>query len=482
MGASVTTLCADSRMVSPGDVFLAYPGGQADGRRFIAEAIAAGAGAVLWEKKGFSWQRDWQVPNLAVADLKHMAGPLADEVYGRPSAQVPVIAVTGTNGKTSCAQWIGEAYARLGQRAALIGTLGIGYPGALEASANTTPDPVLLHQALRRFVDEGAEAVVMEASSIGLEQDRLRGLRVQTAVFTNLSRDHLDYHSDMEDYARAKLQLFRQPGVRHAVLNMDDVLGVRIAQSLEGERVERVGYSMTPGAGLRSGLEHYLEAHHIRVSAQGLSFELVSSWGQAAIDASLLGRFNVANLLAVLGSLLVAGFTLEQAVGAVTTLKPASGRMQRLGGGDDQPLVVVDYAHTPDALEKVLGALRDVARAQQGQLYCVFGCGGDRDRGKRPLMGEAVSRYADHAIVTSDNPRSEEPAAIVAEILPGLSIPHDIDTDRKAAIRMAVARARPGDVVLIAGKGHEPYQEIAGRRLPFSDLDEARGALAERQS
>ena len=481
LGASVNALRSDSRAVRTGDVFLAYPGEQADGRRFIGDAIKAGASAIIWEKEGFTWDEAWHVPNMPVEGLKHFAGHLADEVYGHPSERLDVIALTGTNGKTTCSQWIAQAYALRGLRAAVVGTLGVGYPGALQQTSNTTPDPVVLHEALKRFADEGAAAVAMEASSIGIEQGRLNGVCIRTAVFTNLSRDHLDYHPDMETYARVKMSLFHRPGLRHAVLNMDDVAGVRIAHSLEGEGVERVAYSLTRDVGLRSGLERYLEAHHIELSDKGMAFELVSSWGNARVESHLLGRFNVANLLAVIGALLVSGFSLEDAVDAAKHFEPVAGRMQRVGGGE-QALAVIDYAHTPDALEKVLAALRDVARMQHGSLLCVFGCGGDRDRGKRPLMGEAVSRYADYAIVTSDNPRSEQPSAIVAEILPGLSIPHDVEIDRRTAIRMAVAQARRGDVILIAGKGHEPYQEIAGQRLPFSDVDETRCALAERQS
>jgi len=481
LGARVNAVRSDSRAVRAGDVFLAYPGERADGRRYIDEAIRAGAAAVIWEKAGFDWSDAWRVPNFPFEGLKQAAGRLADEIYGQPSERLHVIAITGTNGKTTCSQWIAQALAQHGVRAGVIGTLGIGYPGACVPSANTTPDAVLLHEALRRFVDDGAAAVALEASSIGIEQGRLNGVRVRTAVFTNLSRDHLDYHADMGAYAQAKLQLFLQPGLQHAILNMDDVAGVRIAQSLEAEGIERIGYSLQRNVARSGGLERYLEAHDIELTAQGTRFELVSSWGNTRVETQVLGRFNVANLLAVIAVLLVSGCALEEAVAALAHLQSVDGRMQRLGGGE-QPSVIVDYAHTPDALEKVLSALRDVARAQQGRLWCVFGCGGDRDRGKRPLMGEAVSRFADRAIVTSDNPRTEDPRAIVAEILPGLSIPHDVEIDRRTAIRMAVSQARRGDVILIAGKGHEPYQEIAGQRLPFSDLDEARRALEGAQS
>lgn len=478
-GIRMSGLRSDSRKVLPGDVFLAYPGESSDGRRFIQSALQAGAAAVIWEREGFSWDAQWRVPNLSVDNLKQFAGLLADEVYGHPSEHLDVIAVTGTNGKTSCSMWLAQILGVAGQRSAVIGTLGMGDPDALEPNPNTTPDALVLQQTLKRYVDAGVQTVAMEASSIGLEQGRMNGTQVRTALFTNLSRDHLDYHADMEAYAQAKMRLFAQPGLRHAVLNLDDVQGVRIAQMLAGGGVERVGYSMTPGAAERGGTEKYLEAHNIEFSDRGLLFELTSSWGNAEVRAALLGRFNVANLLGVLGVLLVRGMPLEQVIRAVEGLQSVAGRMQKCGGGE-QPLIVIDYAHTPDALDKVLSALADVARAQGGRLLCFFGCGGDRDKGKRALMGEAASRHADKIYITSDNPRGEKPEAIIADILPGVHVDHLVEPDRRAAIRMAVAEAHAGDVLLIAGKGHESYQEIAGERLPFSDMDEAQAALERR--
>jgi UDP-N-acetylmuramoyl-L-alanyl-D-glutamate--2,6-diaminopimelate ligase len=476
-GVEVKRLTADSRSVAWGDTFLAYPGARADGRRFIPQAIVAGAGAVLWERAdAFDWDDDWRVPNLGVARLRDVAGPLAAEVYGHPSRELRVIGVTGTNGKTSCSQWIAQAFNAAGRRCAVIGTLGMGFPAALAPNPNTTPDAIVLQQGLRRFADAGAEAVAVEVSSIGLEQGRVHGTRFATALFTNLSRDHLDYHRDMAAYGEAKAQLFRTPGLAHAVLNLDDAFGVRLAQTLTGSSVERVGYSLAAGAAQRGGVEHWLEARELAVGPQGIAFRLVSSWGEAAVASPLAGRFNAANLLGVLGVLLVSGFTLDEAVARVMALGPVPGRMQRLGGGE-RPLVLIDYAHSPDALEKVGVAARDIARAQGGRLIVVFGCGGERDRGKRPLMAEAVSRVADLAVVTSDNPRGEDPAAIVAEIVPGLRITHEIEVDRHAAVRRAIVAAAPGDVVLLAGKGHEPYQEIAGVRHPYSDAEAARDAL-----
>ncbi len=477
LGVRPAGLAADSRAVARGDVFLAYPGERADGRGHVDDALARGAAAVLWERAdGFEWPRRLAVPNLAVAGLKRLAGPLAAEVYGRPSDALWIAGVTGTNGKTSCSVWIAQALAAAGRKSAVIGTLGRGLVGELVEDPNTTPDAVVLQRSLARFRDAGARCVAMEASSIGIDQGRVEGVRFAAALFTNLSRDHLDYHGDMERYAQAKLALFRSPGLAHAVLNLDDALGVRIAQTLAGSAVARLGYSTAPGAAATSGLEQWLEAHDIAFSAAGLAFTLVSNQGSARVAAPLVGRFNVANLLGVIGVLLPAGFTLDAAALAASRLEPPPGRMQRLGG-DARPLVVVDYAHSPDALEKCLAALRDVARDQGGRLACVFGCGGDRDRGKRPLMGEAASRHADLVWLTSDNPRSESPSAIIDEIRPGVRVAHEVRVDRREAIRAAVGGAGAGDVVLVAGKGHEPYQEIAGVRRPFSDAAEVRAAL-----
>jgi UDP-N-acetylmuramoyl-L-alanyl-D-glutamate--2,6-diaminopimelate ligase len=477
LGVTPAGLAADSRSVAPGDVFLAYPGERADGRNYVRDAVARGASAVLWERDGgAARQGELAVPSFAVAGLKRLAGGLAAEIYGRPSERLWVVGVTGTNGKTSCSQWIAEALTAAGRKSAVIGTLGLGYVGALEEDPNTTPDAVVLQRALARFRDDGARCVAMEASSIGIDQGRVDGVRFAAALFTNLSRDHLDYHGDMERYAQAKLALFRSPGLGHAVLNLDDALGVRIARSLGGSGVERTGYSTAAGAAAASGLERWLEARDVAHSAAGLRFKLVSNLGSARVAAPLVGRFNVANLLGVIGVLLAAGFTLDAAAQAASRLEPPPGRMQRLGG-EGRPLVVVDYAHSPDALEKCLAALRDVARGQRGRLVCVFGCGGDRDRGKRPLMGEAASRHADFVWLTSDNPRSEPPAAIIDEIRPGVRVAHEVQLDRRDAIRAAVGAARAADVVLIAGKGHEAYQEVAGVRRPFSDVAEARRAL-----
>jgi UDP-N-acetylmuramoyl-L-alanyl-D-glutamate--2,6-diaminopimelate ligase len=476
-GARVTGLAADSRDLAAGEVFLAYPGSRRDGREFIPAALERRAAAVLWERRGFEWNPDWRAPNLGVDDLRGLAGHLAHEVYGRPSERLWTIGVTGTNGKTSCSHWIAQACSACGAKTAVIGTLGSGFLGDLHAGVNTTPDAVPLHRSLAGLLAQGAQGVAMEVTSIGLDQGRANGVAFGAALFTNLSRDHLDYHGDMESYARAKQRLFETPGLKHAVLNLDDVQGVRLARLLLGRGVTRAGYSCFAGVAARSGLERYAEAHAIEVSPQGIAFSVESSWGEARIESALLGRFNVSNLLAVLTTMLVSGVPFDRATAALAGLEPVAGRMQRLGAAG-KPVVVIDYAHTPDALEKTLVALKDVARASGGRLAVVFGCGGERDRGKRPLMGAVASRHADAILVTSDNPRGEDPAAIIAEITAAIPVRHEAIVDRRAAIKRAIASAGAADVTLIAGKGHETYQEIAGRRLPFSDVLEANEALS----
>ena len=349
---------------------------------------------------------------------------------------------------------------------------------------NTIPDAIELQRQLAALVEAGVQGVSMEVSSIGLDQGRVNGAQFDVALFTNLSRDHLDYHGDMEHYAAAKARLFDTPGLSGAVLNMDDVLGVRIAQKLAGGEVVCAGYSAHAGVASAAGLEFFLEAENIRVTEPGLAFDLVSSWGRAEVRSNLLGRFNVANLLGVLGVLLGAGVALEPAVAALAALTPPAGRMQRLGGGG-RPLAVVDYAHSPDALEEALKSLRPLTGADGGRLICVFGCGGDRDRGKRALMGAIAARNADLVVLTSDNPRSEDPLAIITDILEGVlgeaqrpgQAPLVI-ADRREALVATIAGAAAGDVVLIAGKGHEDYQESAGQRIAFSDAAVAAEALA----
>jgi UDP-N-acetylmuramoyl-L-alanyl-D-glutamate--2,6-diaminopimelate ligase len=472
LGVKVERLTADSREVRPGDVFVACPGERQDGRRYIPQAIAAGAGAVLWESEGFVWDPAWQVPNLSVPGLRGRLGEIAAQVYGEPSRQLWTIGVTGTNGKTSCAHWAARCLTALGRKTAVIGTLGNGFPGELTPSPNTTPDPITLQAQMKAYLDQGAACVAMEVSSHGLAQGRVKGTRFNVALLTNLSRDHLDYHGDMDAYAAAKAGLFAWPDLQYAVLNLDDPFGAALAGRLGCSGVRVVGYSLE---GNTAGCHLAVIGRNLAVTAEGIRFEVASPWGTAAVESPILGRFNAYNLLGTLAVLLVSGVELKDGVRELAGLAPVPGRFQQLGG-NGKPLVVVDYAHTPDALEKVLSALREIVPAG-GQLWCVFGCGGDRDRGKRPLMGEVASRLADRAIVTSDNPRSEDPRALIDEIIAGMGANYRVEEERASAVEEAICQAGAGDVVLVAGKGHETYQEIHGVKLPFNDVEVAQRAL-----
>ena len=466
-GIPVRNLVADSRTVEPGDVFLAYPGELSDGRKYIAAALERGAAAVVYEASGAEIG-ELQVPALGVENLRHVVAPLAAEVYGNPSRQLWLAGVTGTNGKTSVTQWLAESFKQLGKRCAIIGTLGNGYPGELKPSPNTTPNALTLQAALQGFVADEADACAMEVSSIGIEEGRIDATRFSVAVFTNFTRDHLDYHGSMEAYAAAKMRLFDWPGLKAAVVNLDDPFGLQILAHIN-RRIPCIGYTLN---NVQAPVDECLSGEHLHMDAGGLSFEVHG----LRVQSRLVGRFNAANLLAVMATLRAYGIGLKEAVRACADLQPPPGRMQTLGG-EGKPLIVVDYAHTPDALEKVLLTLREVATARGGRLLCVFGCGGDRDAGKRPLMGAVAEKYADATMVTSDNPRNEDPSAIIAAIVAGMQATPYVAPDRADAIRTAVTVAYPADVVLLAGKGHEDYQEIKGQKLPFSDLDEAAKAL-----
>jgi UDP-N-acetylmuramoyl-L-alanyl-D-glutamate--2,6-diaminopimelate ligase len=471
-GAMIERLSSDSRRCSPGSAFFAYPGEKADGRAHIADAVRRGAAAVLWEADGFSWRAQWRLPNVAVAGLKQRAGEIAAEFHGHPSRGLWMCGVTGTNGKTSSSHWLAAALERAGARTGVIGTLGSGFAGAISALVNTTPDALELQAMLAQLRAGGARAVAMEVSSHGLVQGRVNGVRFACALFTNLSHDHLDYHGTMQAYAEAKAALFALPGLQAAVLNLDDEFGLELARRLSGH-LRIIGYGLHRAP--RNMTSEWLRADE--------DLNVTSSWGAARLATGQLGRFNAANALGVLGCLLAYGIGFEKAVGLLADLPPVPGRMQAIS---ERPLVVIDYAHTPDALEKVLGALRPVAAQRGGRLVAVFGAGGDRDAAKRPLMGAVAERLADRLVITSDNPRSEPPERIIDAIAAGVRSAArariSTEVDRRRAIEAAVREAAPQDVVLIAGKGHEDYQEIAGERLPFSDQAAARAALELRGS
>lgn len=478
-------LALDSRRVTPGDIFFACQHESGDSRHYITQAIDAGAAAVVFDDAdGIMWRDECSVPYLMTTGLAQQIGSIAHDWYGRPDAGLFSVAVTGTNGKTSCTQWLGQALSRLGAPTAVVGTLGIGLyrdgsSGPFIETGYTTPDPIQLYRQLAERKAQGAQAIAIEASSIGLAQQRMDELHVDCAVLTNFTRDHLDFHGSMQAYEHAKSRLFAWPDLRYAVINLDDPFGLRLIPFLRkaNPATQILGYSVE-GAAV-DGIDSFTAAE-IRTTQHGSSFQLRTAQGSGTVRTHLIGRFNVSNALAIAAVLSVRGVSFEKVVGLLESLQAVPGRMQQLGGVD-APLVVIDYAHTPDALQKVLDTLRPVADARHGALWCVFGCGGERDPGKRPHMGLAADR-ADHIMVTSDNPRSEEPGHIIAQIVEGVpNTQHhklQVIEDRATAILSAIRHAGKHDVILLAGKGHEAYQEIKGRRLAFRDADHAALALA----
>jgi UDP-N-acetylmuramoyl-L-alanyl-D-glutamate--2,6-diaminopimelate ligase len=468
----VSGLALDSRKVQRGDAFFALRGTRGHGIDFVAGAVQRGASVVLAETPAPEGVPDPGVPVLWVDGLHAWVGEIAARFFGRPSEALRVIGVTGTNGKTSTVQLLAQALQHLGARAASIGTLGAGLHGQLREGERTTPDAIAIQQLFAEFRREGASHVAMEVSSHALEQGRVAATAFEVAAFTNLTRDHLDYHGSMEAYGAAKARLFSWPGLKAAAINVDDAFGRELVRKLPpGVRPWRLSAAGDPSA--------EIAASAIVSSAEGVAFALRTPWGERQIRSRLLGRFNVDNLLTVVGCLAGLGESFDRICAAIEALEPVNGRMNRLGGLDGLPLVVVDYAHTPDALEQALRALRAHCQAK---LICVFGCGGERDAGKRPQMGEIAERLADTAIVTDDNPRGEDGDVIVAQILAGMARPQAamVLRDREAAIRAALDMARTGDVVLIAGKGHETYQESAGNKRAFDDMAVARLALGAR--
>ena len=506
--AGAAALRTDSRLVQPGDAFIAWPGYATDGRRFVAAALAAGAAACLVEADGVAAlalaPADDRI--AALVGLKAATGPLAAAWFGQPARALQVIAVTGTNGKSSTAWWTAQALSALGRRCGLVGTLGIGEPplaapgseplraapvkeqtrahpsGGLVHTGLTTPDPVTLQAGFRRMVDQGFVACAVEASSIGLVEQRLAGTPITVAQFTNFSRDHLDFHGDMATYWAAKRALFNWPGLQAAVLNIDDAQGAALAHQLAAAGLDLWTTALHAPARLRAENLHYADG--------GLAFTAVEGAQRVPVRSRLIGDFNAENLLAVLGALRALGVALVDAAAVVPLLGPVPGRMQRIvvgatghrvPAGANSPEVVVDYAHTPDALDKALAALRPLTTARGGVLWCVFGCGGNRDASKRPLMGAIGHRGADRLVLTSDNPRLEDPAAILQQIRAGLPADAELTVieDRRAAIEHVLQHAAAVDVVLIAGKGHEDYQDVAGHKRPFSDAAVAAEALAQ---
>jgi len=469
-------LRTDNRQLQPGDGLLAWPGAKVDARSFVA-GLSQNGMVCLVEREG---AEAFDLSNDNVASyrgLKADAGRIAADFYGAPSARMDVVAVTGTNGKTSTAWWLAHALSALPgygcAPCAVVGTLGVGLPPAVESTGLTTPESVYLQHTLSAFVRQGVKAVAMEASSIGLDEHRLDGTQIHVAIFTNLTQDHLDYHGSMDAYWQSKRKLFAWPGLRSAVINIDDVHGGELATELRGGALDVWTVSCKQDARVR--------ASNIRYSAQGVTFDVLEDSQSQTLATHMIGTYNVSNMLGVLAAMRALGVPMQDAVRACGELRPVPGRMECLGGMD-APLVAVDYAHTPDALDQALMALRPLSAARGGKLWCVFGCGGDRDATKRPLMGAIAARQADQVVVTSDNPRSEKPEAIIAQILQGAvgSPSVQVQADRAKAIALSIARAQSQDVILLAGKGHEAVQEIAGTKFEFSDAAHATAALLAR--
>ncbi|HET7371544.1 MAG TPA: UDP-N-acetylmuramoyl-L-alanyl-D-glutamate--2,6-diaminopimelate ligase [Gammaproteobacteria bacterium] len=476
---SISGVALESRQVVRGGLFLACRGAARHGLEFIDTAVARGATAVAWEPA--AGVRPPKLPTriacFAVPDLSRQVSAIAGRFYDEPSTALDVVGVTGTNGKSSTVLMLAEAMSQLSAPTGVIGTLGAGWPARLTSTGLTTPDPVAVQQWLARFRDEGASAVAMEASSHGLDQARLEAVRFRAAVFTNLTRDHLDYHGSQEAYADAKARLFGWPSLGAAVINLDDPFGQILLDRLS-PGVTGIGYSLDGRRPKPDGRCMLLSAQAVRATTEGIELEIDGDWGRASVTSPVIGIFNAANLLAVLGALLALGKPYDAAVRSLGGVHAAPGRMERFGGGE-QPLVLVDFAHTPDALEKALAAARDHAA---GRVLAVFGCGGDRDRGKRPLMAAVAARYADLTIVTDDNPRSEDAADIASDIVAGFppEAVARVEHDRRQAIADALADAQPGDVVVIAGKGHETVQIVGTERHPFDDREVVRRLLGGR--
>lgn len=454
----VAGICDDSRAVRPGDVFIAVAGALSDGHTFAADAVAAGAVAVLAERaiSGLN------VPLFVVPQLQQRRGDMAAQVFDHPSQALRCVGVTGTNGKTSIAYFITDLLERLGVPAGYLGTIGWGDIADLEPAELTTASAITIQQRLAELVRRGKRWAVLEASSHALDQDRPSAVAFDVAVFSNLSRDHLDYHADFASYGAAKAKLFQYPTLEAAVINVDDEFGRSLAQRC-ATRLQVWTYGS--GGDIRW--------ENLQFHAAGVRGRWLTPWGERNFALPLYGEFSVSNMSAALGVLCQAGMPLADVVDAAAGVRAVPGRVEVYPG---EPTVVVDFAHTPDALDKVLAALAPHVR---GRLICVFGCGGDRDPGKRPLMAQAASKYADVLWLTSDNPRSEDPATIVQEMRLGLSRSGGVHecVDRRAAIEQAIEQAEPADLVVIAGKGHEDYQEIKGEKVPFSDREVALSAM-----
>ncbi len=473
----VQGLALDSREVSEGYVFFALSGTSEHGLNYAEQAIAEGAVAVVWESSPAvgADRLELSVPVIEIADLSQVLGKIAARYFGKPSRNMTVFGVTGTDGKTSVAHMLAEALDDQELRAAYIGTLGYGLCGQLAISSHTTPDAITLQSQIADLLRQETRWLSLEVSSHALDQGRVEGVDFDVAIFTNLSRDHLDYHGDIETYAAAKRRLFQRSGLKYSVINLDDAYGDALADALKGE-MQVLGYGVE-----KSEYEHdAVTATEVVLSQQGISARVHTPWGEGVLEAALLGRFNLYNLLAVLASMLVQGIELQEALLRLRKITVVPGRMEHFGG-NGRPVAVVDYAHTPAALEHVLSALQEHT---EGRLWCLFGCGGDRDQGKRPLMAAIAEQYSDEVVVTNDNPRTEDPNEILKDVMAGFTHPERamVKPDRSEAIEYVLSQARPDDVVLIAGKGHETVQLLGEERIYLSDREEVVRHLQEHLS
>lgn len=473
-----TGVSIDSRRVKKGDLFLAFKDSISDRRQFALQAVKKGAVAILWQSENDEFEKNFastvenlSVPLVKAERLRDLAGFLAQNVLGYPSEKLQIIAVTGTNGKTTITQALGVLFPK---PCAVIGTLGAGDSRALKETGFTTPEAPDLENLLADFVKENIAAVALEASSIGIEEGRLNGMRIDTAIFTNLTRDHLDYHGNMQNYAAAKMRLFTWDKLRCAIINVDDEFGVVIAQNTSASRILRYGIKDEDS----EPLERQVWAENVVLNAQTARqhFDLVLPTARLSVETVLLGRHNVYNLLAVAAVLWESGVKPDEIAQKISGFTAPAGRLERVFL-ENAPLVLVDFAHTPDALENALKSLIPLKNARNGKLWAVFGCGGNRDSGKRPVMGKIASQYADRVVVTSDNPRNEEPVQIALEIVAGIEGDFKLLPDRQYAIDYAIRKAQKADIILIAGKGHETYQEIKGVKHPFLDKSVAEEAL-----
>ena len=481
MDSKITGIQLDSRLVNTGDLFIACFGRSHDARNFIDQAIRKGCGAVLAEFTSGMNRLEVRanVPIIGVENLSKKVSEIASRFYHHPSSQLKVIGITGTNGKTSCSKFIATALQKLGYRCGMMGTLGCGVPDALEKTLLTTPDAVLAQRQLAQMVSKNCEHVAMEVSSVGLDQKRVEAIRFDTAVFTNLTRDHLDYHKTMSEYAESKRKLFQWPGLKSAVLNLDDEFSLSLINSIRKE-VEIFTYSV-------SNRNASVYSESLTLSKSGYSALVNTPFGCKKLSGELLGRFNFSNVLAVIATIISlmarensGRIDLAKIIDSISSLSSADGRME-IVNSPNEITTIVDYAHTPDSLKNALETLKCHSK---GEIWCVFGCGGNRDEGKRPIMGEIAELFADHIVITDDNPRNEPGDRIVSQILSGIQTHHNVSIirNRAKAISHAIASASPADLILIAGKGHETYQEISGRRVIFSDKAHAKSALKARGS